>query len=183
MAGYPEEYYGPPIPDGCIEIEAYVPAGWFLDRNPWSMPSPEENIFWFGELCVEGNVAVLEFTELGNRTCRETPWGTRDDEPLCFSGWTMKLSQPDRHVMAWDPSFPVDWGFYIASVHFDDWLWRYDSLTVTTGGDMVFVEGVFEFVTPLWWVESNDFTRWKFLVRERAAPAFALHRSAIRRGR
>ena len=64
FAGYPEEYFGPPLPDGCMEVEAWVPHGGFHDMNPWSMPSPEEGIIWFGTLCVDDPVAVLEFTQL-----------------------------------------------------------------------------------------------------------------------
>lgn len=183
LAGYPEDYFGPPVPEGCIDIEAYVPSGWFLDRNPWSMASPEENVFWFGTLCVEGGVAALEFTRLGSRRCYEAPYGVIGDPPICYSGWTIEISKPDRHVMAWDPNFAIDWGFYIASVHFGNWEWSYESLTAIEGVDMVFVTGVFDFITPLWWVESDQYTRWKFLVSPRTARAFPLRRSAGRVGR
>ena len=65
--GYPDDYYGPPILEGCIDIEAYTPTGWYHDMNPWSAPSPEEGVIWFGTLCVDGPVAVLEFTQLAGR--------------------------------------------------------------------------------------------------------------------
>ncbi|MHC4371004.1 MAG: hypothetical protein ACYSW8_25625 [Planctomycetota bacterium] len=182
FGGYPEEYYGPPLPDGCMDVEAYVPSGWFHDRNPWSMPSPEEGIFWFGTLCVEGGVAALEFTRLGSRRCYEAPWGTPGNPPICFAGYTIEISRPDRHVMAWDPDFDIDWGFYLASVHFGEWIWSYESLTAIEGNDMVFVTGVFEFITPLWYVESDDYTRWKFLVSPRTAKGFPMRRLVGRHG-
>jgi len=181
-AGYPKGYFGPPLPDGCIDIEAYVPHGWFLDRNPWSMPSPEESIFWFGTLCVESGVAVLEFDRLGWRRCYEQPYGVVGDPLICFSDWSIALSKPDRHVMAWDLDFEIDWGFYIASVHFGDWIWSYESLTAIEGEDMIFITGVFEFVVPFWWIESEDWTRWKFLVSPRTAKAFPMRRIGGRVG-
>jgi hypothetical protein len=181
-AGYPDDYFGPPLPDGCIEIEAYMPDGWFLDRNPWSMPSPEETIFWFGTLCVEGSVAVLEFTALAGRHCREAPWGVIGDPPICYSWHLVDIRDPDRHVMAWDPDFEPDWGFYLASVHAGEWIWFYESLTADPDGThMIFTEGAFEYVQPLWFVESDDYTRWKFLVTERSTPMFGYRRSAERR--
>jgi len=178
LAGYPEDYFGPPAPNGCIKVEAYVPSGWFHDRNPWSMPSPEETVFWFGELCVENGVAVLEFTQLGSRRCYENPWGLEE----CYAGWLIEISKPDRHLMAWDPDFDIDWGFYLAKVHFRDWEWSYESLTASTGNDMVFVTGVFEFITPFWWVESDNWTRWKFLVSPRSAIGFPMRRIGGRYG-
>lgn len=182
LAAYPEDYYGPPIPDGCMDVEAFVPDGWFLDRNPWSMPSPEEDIFWFGELCVESGIAMLEFTHLGSRRCYKYPWGMPGDPDVCYAGWLIEISTPDRHIMAWDPDFEIDWGFYIASVHFGDWLWSYESLTAIEGGDMIFVTGVFEYAQPLWYLESDNWTRWKFLVSPRTTKGFPMRRSAMRYG-
>lgn len=179
--GYPAEYYGPQLPNGCMDVEAYVPSGWFHDRNPWSMPSPEESVFWFGSLCVENGVAVLEFTSLAGRHCREAPWGVVGDPPLCYAWHMLDIRRPDRHVMAWDLGFEIDWGFYLASVHFGEWIWSYESLTTIEGDDMVFVTGVFEFITPLWWVESDAYTRWKFLVSPRTTPMFGLRRTTARR--
>ena len=171
-----------PLPEGCMEIEAYVPDGWFHDRNPWSMPSPEEGIFWFGTLCVEGGVAALEFTHLGSRRCYKPPYGVIGDPDICFAGYTIEISKPDRHVMPWDPDFPIDWGFYIASIFIGDWEWSYESLTAIEGMDMVFVTGVFEYHQPLWFVESDKYTRWKFLVSPRTAKAFPMRRSVGRYG-
>lgn len=180
MAAYPEDYYGPPIPDGCMDIQAYVPDGWFLDRNPWSMPSPEEGIFWFGTLCVDGGVAALEFTQIASRACYKQPWGTREDPDICYAGWMVEIREPDRHVMAWDLDFQVDWGFYIASIFMGDWEWQYESLTVIEGDDMVFVTGTFEYHQPLWFVESDKWTRWKFLVSPRTVTGFPVRRSFAR---
>ena len=179
--GYPEEYYGPPVLDGCIDIEAYVPEGWYLDRYPWSAVSPEEKMFWFGTLCVEGNVAVIEFTQFGGRVCREEPWGTREDNQLCWAWSLYNIANPDRHVMPWDPDFDVDWGFYLASVSIGEWDWAYDSLTNLGDGTFMFVEGVWHFAPPFWWAESDEWSRWKFLVTPREAKVFALHRSVGRR--
>jgi hypothetical protein len=47
---------------------------------------------------------------------------------------------------------------------------------------MVFVTGVFDFITPLWFVESDEFTRWKMLVSPRIAKAFPMRRIAGRYG-
>jgi hypothetical protein len=172
LAAYPEDYYGPPIPSGCMEVEAYIPDGWYLDRNPWSSPSPEESIFWFGMLCVEGDIAVLEFTSLGSRSCYEQLWGS----DICYAGWSIELNIPDRHVLPWDPDFQVDWGFYIASIFMGGWQWSYESLTDLGDGSFMFVTGVFDFITPLWFVESDDYTRWKLLVSPRTAKAFPVRR-------
>ena len=180
FAGYPEEYYGPPLPEGCTEIEAWVPAGWFHDRNPWGMISPEEGIIWFGTLCVEGPVAVLEFKQLGGRHCTPSIFNPSIEE--CFAWHWMNISNPDRHVMAWDPAFDPDWGFYQASVSAGDWMWIYDSLTNLGGEESMFVEGTWHFYPPLVWEESNEFTRWKFLMRERQTPTFGLRYGASRIG-
>ena len=170
FAGYPEEYFGPPLPEGCIEIEAYVPSGWFLDRNPWSMTSPEESIFWFGERCIEGPVAVLEFKSIAGRHCYESLFGFEK----CYAWHWSNISYPDRHVMVWD--FPPDSGFYLTSIFKGDWEWFYESLTNQGDGTFVFTEGVFDFVSPFWWLESDNYTRWKFLVTERHTPNMKLTR-------
>ena len=179
FAGYPEDYFGPPLPEGCIEIEAYTPTGWYHDMNPWSGASPEEGIMWFGELCVEGPVAVLEFTKLGGRYCTPSIFNPNIDECYAFPWFT--ISKPDRHVMTWQPEFGPDWGFYLTSVHTGDWNWIYDSLTNNGDDTATFIEGVFEFITPLWYVESDDFTRWKFLVSEAHTPIFGVRTTIGRR--
>ncbi len=178
--GYPDEYYGPPLPEGCSDVEAYVPSGGFLDRNPWSMPSPEEGIFWFGQLCVEGPVAVLEFTQLAGRHCTPSIYNPSIDE--CFAWLWMNISDPDRHVMTWDPAFAPDWGFYQASVSAGDWQWYYDSLTNLGGDQRMFVEGVWEFFPPLIWEEFDGRTRWMFLVSPRTTPIFGIRHGASRVG-
>jgi hypothetical protein len=177
---YPDEYYGPPLPaqGECIEIEAYTPTGWYHDMNPWSMPSPEEGVIWFGTLCVEGPVAVLEFTQLAGRYCNEAPWGTPGDPPLCWAWMWLDINEPDRHIMAWDPAFDSDWGFYQASVSAGDWIWIYDSITDLGDGTAMFVEGAWHFIPPLWFEESDEFTRWKFLVSPKVTPVFGLVRTA-----
>ena len=171
FAGYPEEYYGPPLPEGCIEIEAYIPEGGFLDRYPWSMPSPEEVIFWWGTLCVEGDVAVIEFTDLGSRVCRENAWGSRDDVPSCYGWHKVDIHDPDRYVIPWDPDFEDDWGFYIAQVWNGD-VWLYNSVTNNDDGSMTFVQGGFDFVSPLWFIESDDYSRWTFKVKPKTSPVY-----------
>ncbi len=169
-AGYPDDYFGPPLPDGCTEVEAWVPAGGWHDMNPWSMPSPEESIIWFGTLCVDDPVVVLEFTRLGGRYCTPSIFNPNIDE--CYAWTWMTITKPDRHVMTWDPDFAPDWGFYLTSIFAGDWTWFYESLTNNDDGTMTFVEGAFEFEQPLWYVESDDHTRWKFIVREKQTPAF-----------
>ena len=84
--------------------------------------------------------------------------------------------------MTWDPAFDPDWGFYQASVSAGDWLWYYDSLTNLGGGESMFVEGVWRFFPPFWWEESDDHTRWKFLVREKETPLFGVRHGAPRVG-
>jgi hypothetical protein len=170
--GYPEEYYGPPILEGCIEIQAYVPEGWYLDRYPWSAVGPEEKIFWFGTLCVEGAVAVIEFTEFGSRHCYENPFGFEE----CWSSYQYDITEPDRHVMAWDPSWEVDWGFYQAQVSIGEWNFAYDSVTNRGDGTFMFVQGVWHFDPPFWWAESDEFSRWKFLVAPKTAKKLQLFR-------
>ena len=176
--GYPDEYYGQPLPQGCTEIEAYTPTGWYHDMNPWSMPSPEEGVIWFGTLCVDGPVAVLEFTHLAGRHCTPSIFNPNIDE--CFAWSWMTISNPDRHVMTWDPDFDPDWGFYQASVSAGDWHWYYDSLTNLGGDQAMFVEGAWRLFPPYFWEESDQFTRWKFLVSPKVTPLFGVRRGASR---
>ncbi len=184
-AGYLEEYYGPPLPeapppDDCLEIEAWVPAGGFHDQNPWSMPSPEEGIIWFGTLCIEGPVAVLEFTRLGGRYCAPSIFNPSID--VCYAWHWLMIGTPDRHVMAWDPAFSSDWGFYQAAVSAGDWIWSYDSLTNLGNDEFMFVEGAWRLFPPDFWEESDEFTRWRFLVREKVTPVFGFRNGGRLRG-
>lgn len=180
FAQYPEQYYGPPLESaGCVEIEAYTPEGWYLDRNPWSAPSPEERFIWFGELCVDGPVAVLTFESFSYRVCHPTFYGP--DECMGWGVFVIRI--PDRHVMTWDPEFETDWGFYQAAVQVGEWAWAYDSLTNLGDGTAMYSEGVWEFEQPLWWVESDEFTRWQFIVSERSTPVFTNRTAGLRVGR
>lgn len=159
FAGYPEEYYGVPLEDGCFEIEAFIPEGGWHDMNPWGMISPEENIIWFGELCVENDVATLEFTQVGTRHCTSSIYNHNIEQ--CWAWLFNPVGVSDPVVMFWDN------GFYLTSVDFGDNFYAYDALTVNADGTMVYVEGVFEFVTPLWFYESDEFTRTRYNVSER----------------
>jgi hypothetical protein len=179
LAGYPEEYYGQPLPEGCIEIEAWVPAGGFHDMNPWSMPSPEESIIWFGSLCVDDPIAVLEFTQLGGRYCTRSIFNPNIEE--CYAWVWLTIGVPDRHVMTWQPEFAPDWGFYLTSIFIGEWTWLYDSLTNNGDETMTFIEGAFGYVLPSWFVESDDYTRWRFTVREKQTPAFGYRAASTRR--
>lgn len=179
-AGYPEEYYGPPLPfEGCIEIEAYTPDGWYHDRNPWSSAPPSENVLWLGTLCHESGIAVLEFTHLATKYCYENPLGFEE----CYAWMGFAINTPDRHVMPWDPSQDPELGFYQAMVSGGNWNYWYDSLTVNSDVEFVFVEGVWYFTTPFWWDENDDFTRWKFLVNEKVTPIFGLRKGGRRVGK
>ena len=178
-AGYPANYFGPPLPDGCIEIEAWVPAGGFHDMNPWSMPSPEEGIIWFGSLCVDGPIAVLEFTQLGGRYCQWSIFNPNIEE--CYAWAWLTIGVPDRHVMTWQPEFAPDWGFYLTSLFVGEWTWFYESLTDNGDGTMMFVEGAFGYILPSWFVESDEHTRWRFTVREKQTPTFGYRAASTRR--
>lgn len=170
MAGYPDRYYGPPTTlDGCIDIEAYIPEGGWLDRNPWGMRSPEEIFFFFGELCIEDGIAVVEFKEITFRYCRPSPWGTRGDPDICFAAdWGIEISRPERYVLPWDPAFPTDWGFYIAQV-WNGEVFLYESLTHLGDDEFLFVSGAFEIELPVWLIESDEWTRTDFLISPRIA--------------
>jgi hypothetical protein len=84
--------------------------------------------------------------------------------------------------MTWDPALPPDWGFYQASVSAGDWTWFYDSLTNLGSGESMFVEGAWRLFPPYFWEESDEFTRWKFLMRERVTPTFGFRFGGRRLG-
>jgi len=179
-AQYPVEYYGQPLPlaDGdCAEVEAYLES--YLDMNPWSMPDPTGHFFLFGTLCMEGDSAVLTFEEMASRSCRQAPWGSVDDTPICEYYTVRQLSRVSRHVMPWKKG--IYRGFYLSSLPDTSPFWKYESLTYEGDNEATYIEGVFEFVTPLWYLESDLFTRRVYKVVPRTAKPLSIHRGGERR--
>jgi hypothetical protein len=148
VAGWPEGYQGDQLPDGCFGIEAEI-VDW-LDRNPWGQVSPV-GVVAAGDLCVEGEVATLNIKYIVNRRCEDGA------PPVCEYRVTVPFQEPIRVL-------PFVQGAYIAYVHNDNSTAPYEALVWDLEADEgLFIDGVFDFVTPLWFYESDEYTRlvWK----------------------
>ena len=181
-AQYPGKYYEQPLPlanGQCVQVEAYLSA--YLDMNPWSMPDPTGAYFLFGTLCAEGDSAVLTFEEMASRKCRQAPWGSVDDKPICDQYFAVRpLRNIIRHVLPWVADNTGS-GFYLASMAATYPFWNYESLTYHGNNCATYVEGVFEFVTPLWYLESDLFTRRVYDIAPRTAQPLTIRRGGERR--
>jgi len=183
VAQYPDWYYGQPLPidsGQCVEVQAYLSC--YHDMNPWSMPDPTESYFLFGTLCVDGGSAILTFEEMASRKCRPAPFGSVDDTPICDQYYAPRqLRKVSRHVLPWVGDSGPDGGFYLSSMAASYPFFNYEALTYE-GDDMAtYVEGVFEFVTPLWYQESNLFTRRVYKIAPRTAEPLSILRGGARR--
>ena len=155
-AGWPDEYVGDELPDGCLQIEAEI-VEW-LDMNAWGMVSPV-GVVVIGELCVQSGVATLSFEWMVSRECEETPWGQVGNPENCRYRVGTRLRGPDK-VM------PFQNGAYVAYVHSPSGVVPYEALTwIEEDGAGRFVSGVFDFVTPLWFYESDEYTRVEWVVQ------------------
>jgi len=181
VAQYPEVYMGSPLPlaDGdCVDVEAYLSC--YLDMNPWSMPNPTGSFFLFGTLCLEGDTVVLTFEEMASRRCRSAPWGSVDDRPICDQYSALRpLRKISRHVLPWVGDSEI--GFYLSSVAATYPFFNYESFTYEGNDVATYVEGVFEFVTPLWYLESDLFTRRVYKIAPRTAEPLTILRGGARR--
>ena len=162
FAGYPADYLGDPLADGCADVEAWI-TDWH-DMNPWGQRDPTGTYFLMGTLCVDGGVAVLDFTDLAWRWCHEAPWGTPGDPPVCEAWWVGEW-RTGRHVLAWDG------GVYISGIWFEDDdggpIYYFDALTYDATEKVArFVEGVFS-LSSMWFEDDDRYTRTTFVVRGR----------------
>jgi hypothetical protein len=149
-AGWPEGYQGDELPDGCFNIRAEI-VDW-LDRNPWGMISPV-GVQAAGDICVEDGVATLNLQYIVSESCVESPWGVVGEDEVCEYRVRVEFSEPIRVL-------PFVSGAYIAYVHEDGDIVPYEALVWDAESDSGrFIDGVFDFVTPLWFYESDEYTR------------------------
>ena len=166
FAGYPDDYYGDPLPDGCIEVEAWITN--LHDMNPWGQIDPTGQFFLFGTLCVKpgSDVAVLDLSELARRQCYESPWGTPGNPLTCHAG-SPREWRAGRHVLAWDA------GVYISGVWIEDAdgapVYLFDSLTYDAdAGTARWVQGAF-LMSSIWLTDDDRYTRTTWTVQPRQA--------------
>jgi hypothetical protein len=159
FAGWPEGYQGDELPDGCFNIEAEI-VEWH-DANPWGQRSPV-GVVAVGDICVESGVATLNFQYIANKSCYEPAYGVVGDPVVCEYRVSVSFSQPVRVL-------PFVNGAYIAYVHEEGDIAPYEALVWDADSDLgVFVDGVFDFVTPLWFYESDEYTRYVWEVSPRS---------------
>ncbi len=163
-AGYPADYIGDPLPDGCVEVEAWI-TDWH-DRNPWGQVDPTGRHFFFGTLCVEpgSDVAVLDLTEFAARYCREPAWGTPGNPLICRAGQVREWPA-GRHVLAFDN------GVYISGVWIEDAdgapVYHFDALTYDTeSGTARWVQGAW-WLDVMWFIDDDRYTRTTWTVQPR----------------
>ena len=181
-AVYPDAYYGDPLPmenGECVEIQAHLES--WLDMNPWGMPDPTGTYFLFGSLCLNEGVAVLTFNTIAGRECKPRPYGTIEDLPICEYWAPRTITGWGEHILAWSPKDTTGVGVYIATIEGQYPFWKYESFTYTGGESGTFVEGVFEFVTPLWFFESDLFTRKTYVIAPKTATPRVIIRGMVRK--
>ena len=182
FGGYPADYYGDWISDGCVEVEAWISD--YHDRNPWGMRDPTGTFFLFGEMCATGGVVNLNLTEFASRHCREAPWGTRDNEPICYA-WYLRDWAYGKFKLAFEEN--ANGTFYFSGVWLetdrDDFpVFYFDALTWDSA-EMTgrFVQGVWHLVATIFLKDDDRFTRSTWTVRERQTPIMnPMRRSTLR---
>lgn len=158
FAGWPAGYQGDELPDGCFPVKAEI-IDW-LDFNPWGQPSPV-GLIAAGDLCVENGVANFSLDYIVDEQCREAPYGVVGDPPICDYKVKVVFREPLRVL-------PFVDGAYIAYVHEGNVV-PYEALVWDADADQgVFIDGVFDFVNPLWFTESDGFTRIVWVVEPRS---------------
>lgn len=149
-AGWPEGYQGDEIDQGCFPVALEI-SEWY-DMNPWGQRSPV-GVQAIGDLCVDGGVATLSIDYIVNEVCNEPAWGARDQAPTCKYYVRVAFNEPARVL-------PFVDGAYIAYVIESGDIAPYEALVwdadVFRGR---FIDGVFDFVSPLWFYESDQYTR------------------------
>lgn len=170
LAGYPEGYAGDRLPDGCHEVEAWI-VDWH-DMNPWGQYSPVGTNFWFGELCVDGDVAILEFESIGTRVCKQSPWGGFGNPEVCSSTWIGDSNQ-------WPYVLVYDQGLYESSVAIQDEngdpVLLFEALTYTEEQlEALFVTGAWKIVGTIFLEDDDRYTRTKWRIRQRQTPLLGL---------
>jgi hypothetical protein len=168
FAGYPADYHGDQLPDGCIEVEAWITE--FHDMNPWGSPDPTGMHFLFGTLCVEpgSDVAVLDLTQFAYRYCREAPWGAPGDQLVCHARYLGEWRW-SRHVLARDN------GVYISGIWSEDndgqAIYHFDALTYDAETNTArWVQGTFS-LSSMWFEDDDRYTRTTWTVQPRQAEA------------
>ena len=152
--GYPEDYHGDLLPDGCWDVQSTI-IDWH-DRNPWGQTDPTGVFFLFGSLCTEDGVAVLDLTEWGWRRCYEAPWGTPGNPPICNATYLGEWKW-SRHVLAYDT------GVYISGIWTEDregqGVYLFVALTYDADTNTArFVEGAFS-LSSIWFSDNDNYTR------------------------
>jgi hypothetical protein len=155
---WPEGYQGDEFAEGqCLDFEAEI-VEW-LDRNPWGQRSPV-GVQAIGSLCMDDSVLHFAIHFIVHKTCVTAAYSGGESQ-ICEYQTVAKFREPGR-ILPWAN------GAYIAYVHepnetapYEAVVWDADSETGR------FVDGVFDFVTPLWFFESEAYTRtvWEFKPR------------------
>ncbi len=150
FAGYPEGYYGDPLPDGCFDVETWI-TEWY-DQEPWGQPDPTGRYFLMGELCVTGGVVDLVLTDLAWRYCHESPWGTVDNDLIC-AAWYVRPWRAGIHKLGWEEG--AAGGFYFGGIWIEleggEPIFMFDALTWDAN------ENTGRFVQGVWFIEATIF--------------------------
>ncbi len=158
-AKWPAEYEGDRVPDGCYAVQSEI-TDW-VDRNPWGQYSPV-GVQKIGELCVEGDIARLHFTNFANIYCSETPFSGHVSE-ACVYKLGIPIDQPE-YLLPWNN------GSYIVQVVEAKGIEIYSRFHALTfdeeTGKAEFVTGAFLYIPPLFYEESTEHTFTRESVKE-----------------
>jgi len=152
----------------------------FHDMNPWSMPDPTGQYFYFGTLAFgndgSGNVAIIDLDSRAGRMCKEPPWGMPNPSLICyyysqrrisFFGYVLPWNEAAQAYISYNDAY---WGTSVVVLTYDA-----DNNTATLAlGAMTLVGDEYEW----------DLTRtiYRHLIEERTASPFLIRRGAQRRG-
>lgn len=155
FGSWPEGYQGDELPStSCFGFVAEV-TDW-VDRNPWGMRSPV-GFKVIGEVCEQDGVAQFAFEWVVSReVCTTPPYSGVGEEETCDYYVRIPWSEGPRYL-------PWVQGAYISYVHNDNSTATYEAFIWDEASQTGrFIDGVFDFVTPLWFYESDDYTRWEW---------------------
>lgn len=158
---WPDGYQGDQIEsEACFGV--ILEATEWLDRNPWGQVSPVGTLY-YGTICPhDGTVVPVEAVEfrleyIVAQRCTETPY-SGGDGIACTYRATTRMKAPPRLLTFW-------FGTYISYVHEDDNLVPYEAIVWDADTETgTFTDGAFDFVSPLWFYESDRATRTRYSI-------------------
>jgi len=126
---WPGSFNGEKVEAGEVaEIQMWLQA--WNDMTPWGMVDPVGDHFYFGTLeftvCDDVDVAILDIDFRAYRYCMEPPWGTPDNEDICYY-YSL------REIPA--PSYTLEWNELVKSYISIDWVYWGASVVVLTVKD------------------------------------------------